>query len=188
MVGACLFLFMLAGHRNLLKALALLRNNKSTSRNCNTSLNLNSSWRCGATRGGALITTKMGQHTVTTSGGGGSGSDNDNEISSPSAVAREAVEDRERLPPNPQDAIRLEKSRIGKELSFVSRLNCMTGKVEWVELPDEYDYHQEIARSAYADMLHDHDRVSCVVRVGIVIITSVIFVSIKVREKEEKII
>ncbi|KAG7999624.1 Protein arginine N-methyltransferase 7 [Nibea albiflora] len=31
--------------------------------------------------------------------------------------------------------------------------------LDWVEESEEYDYHQEIARSCYADMLHDHDRV-----------------------------
>jgi len=33
-----------------------------------------------------------------------------------------------------------------------------TGKFEWKMKPDDYDYVQELARSAYADMLHDYDR------------------------------
>lgn len=53
-----------------------------------------------------------------------------------------------------------EEEGLPRELNFVSKLNCTTGKVEWVELPEDYDFHQEIARSAYADMLHDHDRVN----------------------------
>ncbi|XP_028263869.1 protein arginine N-methyltransferase 7 [Parambassis ranga] len=42
--------------------------------------------------------------------------------------------------------------------SFCGRANPTTGALEWVEESEEYDYHQEIARSCYADMLHDHDR------------------------------
>ncbi|XP_078213633.1 protein arginine N-methyltransferase 7 isoform X4 [Callithrix jacchus] len=41
---------------------------------------------------------------------------------------------------------------------FCSRANPTTGSVEWVEEDEHYDYHQEIARSSYADMLHDKDR------------------------------
>ncbi len=48
--------------------------------------------------------------------------------------------------------------RVPREL--ISQLNPTTGKMEWNEVPDDYDYHLEIARSAFADMLHDHDRVS----------------------------
>lgn len=54
----------------------------------------------------------------------------------------------------------LESSKISGELSFVSQVNSTTGKVEWVEMPEDYDYHLEVARSAFADMLHDHDRVT----------------------------
>lgn len=39
---------------------------------------------------------------------------------------------------------------------FVSCPN--TGKVGWTMVSEDYDYVQEIARSAYADMLHDWDR------------------------------
>ncbi|XP_063467680.1 protein arginine N-methyltransferase 7 isoform X7 [Symphalangus syndactylus] len=41
---------------------------------------------------------------------------------------------------------------------FCSRANPTTGSVEWLEEDEHYDYHQEIARSSYADMLHDKDR------------------------------
>uniref|UniRef100_A0A3P9N3X2 Protein arginine N-methyltransferase n=1 Tax=Poecilia reticulata TaxID=8081 RepID=A0A3P9N3X2_POERE len=42
--------------------------------------------------------------------------------------------------------------------TFCGRANPTTGATDWVEESEEYDYHQEIARSCYADMLHDHDR------------------------------
>uniref|UniRef100_A0A8C9J768 Protein arginine N-methyltransferase n=1 Tax=Panthera tigris altaica TaxID=74533 RepID=A0A8C9J768_PANTA len=42
---------------------------------------------------------------------------------------------------------------------FCGRANPTTGSVEWLEEDEHYDYHQEIARSSYADMLHDKDRV-----------------------------
>ncbi|XP_069017981.1 protein arginine N-methyltransferase 7 [Embiotoca jacksoni] len=42
--------------------------------------------------------------------------------------------------------------------TFCGRANPSTGALDWVEESEEYDYHQEIARSCYADMLHDHDR------------------------------
>ncbi|XP_034033034.1 protein arginine N-methyltransferase 7 [Thalassophryne amazonica] len=42
--------------------------------------------------------------------------------------------------------------------TFCGRANLATGLLDWVEESEEYDYHQEIARSCYADMLHDHDR------------------------------
>ncbi|XP_061577225.1 protein arginine N-methyltransferase 7 [Cololabis saira] len=42
--------------------------------------------------------------------------------------------------------------------TFCGRANPTTGALDWVEESQEYDYHQEIARSCYADMLHDHDR------------------------------
>ena len=43
--------------------------------------------------------------------------------------------------------------------TFVQKLNPLTGKTVWELEDDNYDYHQEIARSMYADMLHDTDRV-----------------------------
>uniref|UniRef100_A0A8C5FTP3 Protein arginine N-methyltransferase n=1 Tax=Gadus morhua TaxID=8049 RepID=A0A8C5FTP3_GADMO len=42
--------------------------------------------------------------------------------------------------------------------TFCGRANPTTGALDWVEESEEYDYHQEIARSSYADMLHDTDR------------------------------
>lgn len=41
---------------------------------------------------------------------------------------------------------------------FCGRANPTTGSLEWLEEDEHYDYHQEIARSSYADMLHDKDR------------------------------
>ncbi|VFV29249.1 protein arginine [Lynx pardinus] len=41
---------------------------------------------------------------------------------------------------------------------FCGRANPTTGSMEWLEEDEHYDYHQEIARSSYADMLHDKDR------------------------------
>ncbi|XP_036881170.1 protein arginine N-methyltransferase 7 isoform X3 [Manis javanica] len=41
---------------------------------------------------------------------------------------------------------------------FCGRANPATGSMEWLEEDEHYDYHQEIARSSYADMLHDKDR------------------------------
>ncbi|NXS43050.1 ANM7 methyltransferase, partial [Balaeniceps rex] len=42
--------------------------------------------------------------------------------------------------------------------TFCGRANPTTGTMEWLEEDENYDYHQEIARSRYADMLHDKDR------------------------------
>ncbi|KAG8230326.1 hypothetical protein J437_LFUL000597 [Ladona fulva] len=36
--------------------------------------------------------------------------------------------------------------------------NPKEGKMEWIPVSEDYDYHQEVARSAYADMLHDYER------------------------------
>ncbi|KAJ1529336.1 hypothetical protein ONE63_006126 [Megalurothrips usitatus] len=41
---------------------------------------------------------------------------------------------------------------------FSNKVNPITGKMEWEMHDDEYDFHQEIARSSYADMLHDTER------------------------------
>ncbi|KAJ6666089.1 hypothetical protein lerEdw1_000993 [Lerista edwardsae] len=41
---------------------------------------------------------------------------------------------------------------------FCGRANPTIGSVEWLEEDENYDYHQEIARSCYADMLNDKDR------------------------------
>jgi len=43
--------------------------------------------------------------------------------------------------------------------TFSSRTNIVTGNHEWVFVDDDnFDYQQELARSAFADMLHDHQR------------------------------
>ncbi|XP_063244935.1 protein arginine N-methyltransferase 7 isoform X2 [Bacillus rossius redtenbacheri] len=41
---------------------------------------------------------------------------------------------------------------------FTKKINPVTGKLEWVMQDENYDFHQEIARSAFADMLHDRER------------------------------
>ncbi|GBP58490.1 Protein arginine N-methyltransferase 7 [Eumeta japonica] len=41
---------------------------------------------------------------------------------------------------------------------FTLKRNPLTGDTEWDVQHEEYDYHQEIARSAFADMLHDTER------------------------------
>lgn len=42
--------------------------------------------------------------------------------------------------------------------AFTSHFNPITGRNEWELCPEDYDYHQEIARSSFADMLHDTER------------------------------
>ncbi|XP_075995508.1 protein arginine N-methyltransferase 7 [Genypterus blacodes] len=42
--------------------------------------------------------------------------------------------------------------------SFCGRVDPAAGASDLAEDSEEYDHHQEIARSCYADMLHDHDR------------------------------
>ncbi|XP_051157383.1 protein arginine N-methyltransferase 7 [Leptopilina boulardi] len=41
---------------------------------------------------------------------------------------------------------------------FTQWLNPLIGILTWEEKDSDYDYHQEIARSAFADMLHDEER------------------------------
>ncbi|XP_046968729.1 protein arginine N-methyltransferase 7 [Vanessa cardui] len=41
---------------------------------------------------------------------------------------------------------------------FTQKRNPITGDTEWDVQHEDYDYHQEIARSAFADMLHDTER------------------------------
>lgn len=41
---------------------------------------------------------------------------------------------------------------------FTQVKNPLTGATEWDVQREDYDYHQEIARSAFADMLHDTER------------------------------
>ncbi|XP_051916832.1 protein arginine N-methyltransferase 7 isoform X1 [Hippocampus zosterae] len=42
--------------------------------------------------------------------------------------------------------------------AFCGRTKSSIGGFDCVEEPEDFDYHQEIARSSYADMLYDHDR------------------------------
>lgn len=44
--------------------------------------------------------------------------------------------------------------------TFIQSLNPMTGQREWKMVPNDYDYQQEVARAAFADMLHDTERVN----------------------------
>lgn len=48
---------------------------------------------------------------------------------------------------------------IRKMSIFTQNINPITGSTAWEEKDPDYDYYQEIARSAFADMLHDHERV-----------------------------
>ena len=43
---------------------------------------------------------------------------------------------------------------------MTSKLNVMTGAMEWELVEEYYDYRQELARAGFADMLHDYERVS----------------------------
>lgn len=57
--------------------------------------------------------------------------------------------------------VNLAKSLFHQNMSvFTQYLNPLTGTAAWEEKDEYYDYHQEVARSAFADMLHDHERVS----------------------------
>ena len=51
----------------------------------------------------------------------------------------------------------LNKRKMSKIL--VQKFNPTTGKLEWELQQEHYDYVQEIARSGFADMLHDEERV-----------------------------
>ena len=42
---------------------------------------------------------------------------------------------------------------------FVQHVNPMTSRSEWRMQAEDYDYQQEVARAAFADMLHDSERV-----------------------------
>ena len=46
-----------------------------------------------------------------------------------------------------------------KERMFASKINTMTGRLDWEILDEDYDYQQELVRAGFADMLHDHERV-----------------------------
>ena len=51
-------------------------------------------------------------------------------------------------------------NNVNKNQVFVQTLNPMRGRMEWKQQPSDYDYQQEVARAAFADMLHDTERVS----------------------------
>jgi protein arginine N-methyltransferase 7 len=50
--------------------------------------------------------------------------------------------------------------KVSEKGTFVQSLNPMTGQREWKMVPEDYDYQQEVARAAFADMLHDTERVN----------------------------
>lgn len=52
----------------------------------------------------------------------------------------------------------IQRNLLRKMSVFTQKLTPITGKMEWVVQDENYDYHQEIARSAFADMLHDTER------------------------------
>ncbi|XP_045766550.1 protein arginine N-methyltransferase 7-like isoform X2 [Maniola jurtina] len=55
--------------------------------------------------------------------------------------------------------VRLESiSMTSKMQVFTQKRNPITGSTEWDVQHEDYDFHQEIARSAFADMLHDTER------------------------------
>lgn len=62
--------------------------------------------------------------------------------------------------PNNQIFVFLSQIKIARMSVFTKKLNLITGENEWVLHDNNYDFHQEIARSAFADMLHDKERVS----------------------------
>ncbi|KAL3284415.1 hypothetical protein HHI36_018575 [Cryptolaemus montrouzieri] len=41
---------------------------------------------------------------------------------------------------------------------FIQKRNLITGSNDWIVENENYDYHQEVARSSFADMLHDTER------------------------------
>uniref|UniRef100_UPI00358E46C4 protein arginine N-methyltransferase 7 isoform X1 n=2 Tax=Myxine glutinosa TaxID=7769 RepID=UPI00358E46C4 len=55
-------------------------------------------------------------------------------------------------------ATRYRESFVKTMQTFCGRVNPAKGSMDWVVEGQDYDYHQEIARSSYADMLHDDDR------------------------------
>ncbi|XP_008551526.1 protein arginine N-methyltransferase 7 isoform X1 [Microplitis demolitor] len=48
--------------------------------------------------------------------------------------------------------------KLSKMSIFTQNYDPITGCSVWEEKNPDYDYHQEVARSAFADMLHDHER------------------------------
>lgn len=56
---------------------------------------------------------------------------------------------------------------------LVQKFNPKMGKLEWELHQEDYDYVQEIARSGFADMLHDEERVCYYLLLYIVNVTSI---------------
>lgn len=50
-------------------------------------------------------------------------------------------------------------SKMTNKTVLVQKFNPGTGSLEWDLQAEDYDYTQEIARSGFADMLHDEERV-----------------------------
>ena len=55
------------------------------------------------------------------------------------------------------------KSEVGEPETekggvMVQCVNHATGQNSWKMMPSDYDYNQELARAAFADMLHDSER------------------------------
>lgn len=48
---------------------------------------------------------------------------------------------------------------VSKNRVFIQSVNPTIGQLEWEVQDEDYDYTQEVARSAYGDMLHDDERV-----------------------------
>ncbi|KAF4527562.1 hypothetical protein B566_EDAN016040, partial [Ephemera danica] len=56
-------------------------------------------------------------------------------------------------------SIFLTSIKIVRKMSvFINRINPVTGRNEWELVREDYDFHQQVARAAYADMLHDTRR------------------------------
>ncbi|KAJ3662367.1 hypothetical protein Zmor_006721 [Zophobas morio] len=58
----------------------------------------------------------------------------------------------------PRVYARVFKNYSSKMSIFVQKLNPITGLNDWTVQQEDYDYHQEVARSSFADMLHDTER------------------------------
>ena len=67
---------------------------------------------------------------------------------------------------------------------FASKFNPLSGTMEWIQMDDAFDYSQQIARSAYADMLHDTDRVST----QLIVVKCSTYTSSWIRFKEPKVL
>jgi len=52
----------------------------------------------------------------------------------------------------------ISSNSISSSHMYVQTLNPVRGKMEWKPKPVDYDFKQEVARAAFADMLHDTER------------------------------